>query len=404
MPIEVAPCTGREELVQALGAIWHYFGVEMTPADVERYQVLLGPDRMFAARVDGAIVGSAGAYRHELTVPGGTVDAAGVTLVGVLPTHRRRGVLRALMRAQLDSLHAAGTPVAHLWASEETIYGRFGYGIATLCGEVDVEKVSGQFAEHCEFRGRVALLGLEEAIEPLRQVHDAVRRATPGMFVRSEEWWRRRRLADPDSRRGGGGPMQRAVLSMDGRPAAYALYRMHPSIDAGITHGHVTVIEALGIDPQATREIWRFLLDVDWTARLKASLLPIDHPLFFLLARPRQLRFQALDGLWVRLVDLPAALRSRRLGGGAPLVIEVRDEFCAWNHGRFRISAEGVERTQLSADLACDVSALGSVYLGGFTFRQLVRSGRVEERTPGAGLRGDGWFPGDGQPWCPEIF
>jgi predicted acetyltransferase len=137
---------------------------------------------------------------------------------------------------------------------------------------------------------------------------------------------------------------------------------------------------------------------------VKANLLPVDHPLFFLLARPRELKFRIHDGLWVRLVDVPAALAARSLGAGDPVVIEIADAFCPWNAGRWRVGAAGAERTSTDAELACDVTALGSVYLGGFTFRQLARAGRVEERRSGALGRADALFPADRAPWCPEIF
>src|SRR5438093_13558174 len=107
---------------------------------------------------------------------------------------------------------------------------------------------------------------------------------------------------------------------------------------------------------RATRDLWRFLFDIDWVARIKAMLLPLDHPLLMLSARPRELKFLAHDGVWVRLVDVPAALAARRLGPG-DLVIEIADAFCPWNAGRWRVSAAGAERTAAGAELACDVTA-----------------------------------------------
>lgn len=224
------------------------------------------------------------------------------------------------------------------------------------------------------------------------------------MFVRSDEWWRIRRLADPEHRRMGGGVLNRVVLSYDGRPEGYALYRIHQEFDAGSTNGHVNVIEAVGATDEATRDLWRFLFDIDWVARIKAMLLPMDHPLILLAARPRELKLRAHDGVWVRLVDVAAALSARRFGPGEPVVIEVADAFCPWNAGRWRVSASGVERVSAEADLACDVTALGSAYLGGFTFRQLARAGRVEERRAGALASADALFAGERGVWCPEIF
>jgi predicted acetyltransferase len=404
MEINVTPCTSMEELQGALGPIWHYFGTILKPEDMERWSRNIEIPRMLVARQAGQIIGGAGAYAHELTVPGGTVEAAAVTVVGVLPTHRRRGVLSAMMRAQLDDVRKRGEPVAYLWASEESIYGRFGYGMASLCGEIDLPRASNAFVRRLEPRGETRILTEEEAYEPISRVYDRIRRDSPGMFVRSETWWKARRLADPESRRQGGGPLHRVLLRIDGEPAGYALYRLHQSMETGVSTGFLSVLEAMGTTPEATREIWRFLFDVDWIARVKTSLLPIDHPLFFLLSRPRLMRFRLADGLWVRLVDVAAALEARSLADAGPVVIEVADAFCQWNEGRYRIAGGRVERTQASPDLALEVHALGSVYLGGFTFATLARAGGVRELKEGAASRADAIFTRNREPWCPEIF
>lgn len=410
MEINVSPCTSADELRDALGAIWQYFGATITPEDMERWTCLLGLARMQAARENGAIVGGAGAYDFELTVPGGTVPAAGITVVGVQPTHRRHGILRAMMRAQLDDIHQRGVPVAYLWASEETIYGRFGYGMASLCGEIDLPKSANAFARPCEPRGEMRILSEQDAVAPIMHVYDRVRRDYSGMFARSEDWWRLRRLADPEGRRQGGGPLHRAVLRYEGEPVAYAIYRLHQAMEAGVSTGHINVIEAVGTSPEATRETWRFLLDIDWFARVRAQQLPVDHPLFFLLAKPRSMRFVTGDALWVRLVDVSAALAARRapmrgaLAAGDAVVVEVEDAFCPWNAGRYRVGEGRVERTTGAPDLGLEVNDLGSIYLGGFTFGQLARAGRIRELQAGAAARADVLFPRDRAPWCPEIF
>jgi len=404
MAIVVTPCGSVEELKDALAPIMHYFGGGMTDEDTDRWSRTIEIPRMHAAKEDGAIVGGAGAFTFELTVPGGTVPAAGVTVVGVLPTHRRRGILTSMMRAQLDDVRGRGEPVAYLWASEETIYGRFGYGMASLCGDIELLRSANAFARPFEPRGQARIVDEGEAFEPFSQIYDRVRREHSGMFARTGDWWKVRKLADPASRRSGGGVLNRVLLTIDGKPEGYALYRMHQSMEAGVSTGFLNVIEAIGATPDATREIWRLLLDVDWTARVKAFLLPVDHPLFFLLARPRAMKFRVADALWVRLVNVREALAARSIGAGMPVVVEVADAFCPWNVGRYTIGEGRVDRTTASPDLALDVTALGSVYLGGFTFAQLARAGRVEELRDGALARADALFVRDRAPWCPEIF
>jgi predicted acetyltransferase len=164
------------------------------------------------------------------------------------------------------------------------------------------------------------------------------------------------------------------------------------------------VIEAVGDSPAATRELWRFLLDIDWMERVRAALLPLDHELFLLLREPRRLTFNQRDGLWVRLVDLEAALNARSYKPGEPVVVDVVDEFCRWNAGVWELGPEGVSRSKREPELRLDVSALGSAYLGGFTFGQLARAGRIEELADGALDRADTLFRTDRYPWCPEIF
>jgi predicted acetyltransferase len=405
MEVVVSPCQSVEDLAAALNPIMHYFGGGFTEQDTARWSRIIDIPRMLAVRDGGAVVAGAGAFTFEMTVPGGVVPAAGVTVVGVLPTHRRRGILSAMMRAQLDDVHRRGEPVAWLWASEETIYRRFGYGLASLFGDVEIPKAGNAFERRYEARGTVRMVTEEEALQPFSAVYERVRLEYPGMFSRTADWWKLRRLADSDrGRAAGGGVLNRVVLTVDGEPQGYALYRMNQSLEAGISSGSLNVIEAVGSTLEATRGIWRFLLDVDWIARVKASLLPVDHPLFFLLARPRLMRMRLADALWVRLVDVPAALAARTIAPGEPVVIEVADSFCPWNAGRYRVESGGVERTQASADLALEVNALGSVYLGGFSFRQLARAGVVQELRPEAASRADVLFPRDRAPWCAEIF
>ena len=404
MSVEVRPCSSVEEFREALAPIWHFFGGGPSDESAERFARVLPHERTHAARIDGAVVGGAGAFPFELTVPGGRLRAGGVTVVGVLPTHRRRGVLRAMMRAQLDDLHERDEPVAYLWASEAPIYGRFGYGLASLGGELEIPRDRGAFAEPFQARGALRLLDGDAARESIPPIYERVARETPGMFARGAEWWEHRSLADPESRRDGGGAMQRAVLELDGRDAAYGLYRLHTGFEYGSSTGHTSVIEAMGDTPEATREMWRYLIDVDWMATVKAYLLPVDHPLLLLLAEPRRARFTIGDALWVRVVDVGAALSARTFHAGEPVVLEVRDAFCPWNESRWRVAADGAARTDAEADLALDVSGLGTVYLGGFSFADLARAARLEELRPGGVERADALFRTDRAPWCPEIF
>jgi predicted acetyltransferase len=194
------------------------------------------------------------------------------------------------------------------------------------------------------------------------------------------------------------------LLELDGKPAGYALYRVAQDWTAGVSSGKVTIQEVVTPTPEAARELWRWLLDFDWTSQLTADLLPLDHPLFLLLAEPRRMKFQVNDGVWVRILDVQAALSARTFSGDGAVVLDVRDGFMPETAGCYRVAADGVERTDAKAEIALDISALGSVYLGGFTFRQLAESFRVEEIVDGAIARADALFTTSIEPWCAEIF
>ena len=398
MKIEIGTAS-RDEIGPFLRPISVAFGNEPSGEEsLDRFASLFEPERMHVAREDGAIVGAAGAFTYELTVPGGLVPAAGITVVGVLPTHRRRGILTKLMREQIDDVHARGEPVAYLWASEERIYGRFGYGIASLALATEIDPGRIAFVYDAPRDARIRLLDETAAYDVIPALYERIRPEWPGMFSRTENWWRRRRLFDsPESQ----GTLFRAVLEVDGTPEAYALYRV--SMDFSAFAASMDVNEALGTSTEATREIWRYLTSVDLVKTIKAARLPVDHPLVLMVDQPRALKMRLGDGLWARLVDVERALDARTLGDG-DVVIDVRDAFCPWNEGRWRVTSGGAERTTADAGIACDVTALGSAYLGGFTWSQLSRSGRAAELQPGALAAADTLFGWDRSPWCPEIF
>ena len=223
------------------------------------------------------------------------------------------------------------------------------------------------------------------------------------MILRTREWWEDRAISDPPERRVGRRARSGSrCSSATATPAGYAIYRHRFDYEQGSSASKLEVVEAIGVDPAAVASVWRFLLDIDWTATITASLLPPDHPLFFLLRQPRRMKYRMGDGLWVRLLDVGAALAARTYAEDGELVLEVRDALCPWNEGRWRVRGERTD--DAAADLALDVSALGAAYLGGMRFATLAQGGHVEELEPGAIERADGIFRHGLHPWCPEIF
>ena len=399
--MELRPATAEEtdDFGRAVMAAFHR---ELTDAQRELFPRLHEPERSLAWFDHGRIVANTSAFTRALTVPGGAaVPCAAVTAVGVAATHRRRGLLTGMMRRQLEDVRERGEPLAALWASEATIYGRFGYGIAACTAQLTARRPAARLrAAGPPGEGEPLRAGpAAEHVEAMRAVHDRVRPLRPGMLDRPAPWWDDR-LFDPADERDGAQPV-RAVVTEDG----YALYAVRPDPeDEDPPAGEVRVWELLAATPAAHARLWAFLLDQDLTSAVVWHLAPVDEPLWLALTDPRALRVVVMDALWVRLVDVAAALRARTYATDPDLVIEVTDAFCPWNADRYRLAHGGCEATEAAADLSLDVADLGAAYLGGTTLLALGAAGRVEEHTPGALAHASAAFRGEVEPWCPETF
>jgi predicted acetyltransferase len=406
MALRIRTTRSPEEFEAATRGIEHYFGGLWTSEDAERIGRLVPAARMHAAFDGAAIVAGAGVLPFELSIPGAQLPCAGITMVGVLPTHRRRGILNRMMRAQLADICERGEPVAALWASEETIYGRFGYGLA--CQDAMIRASRAHAALRAELPGPVGtirLVGHDEALRVFPRIFDRVRRRSPGFVSRTEAWWEVKQLDDRPERRWGAGELNRVLLELDGRPAGYALYRIKPEFEDATNKSHVQVREAIGDSPAATREIWRFLLAIDLVDEIRCELLPVDHPLFLLVQRPNRLNWKVFDGLWLRLVDVGVALSARAVAADGRVTFDVAaDPILPDNVGLWTVEEAVARRSRRRADVRLDVQALASAYLGGFTFAELARAGRVEEVARGGIARADALYRVDAKPWCPENF
>jgi predicted acetyltransferase len=388
------------------------FAEDLTDAEFEDWRHTIEPDRLVAAFDDEIPVATTAAFTFRLTVPGGEVAAAGVTAVGVEPGHRRQGLLRSLMRQQLDDVRGRGEPLAVLWASESAIYQRFGYGLGTLNGSFEIDRGRTAWLRPWEPEGRMRLVDEAEALATFPPVYERMRRVTPGALTRTEDWWRWGILRDAEHSRRGASPKFRYLYEVDGAAEGYAIYRVKTEWDDRGPKSQLLVVEAMALTPRAERAVWSFLFGVDLMRTTKAGRVSMPHPLLLELADPRALGLTTGDGLWVRLVDLPAALAARRYGAAGTLVLEVADAFCPWNAGRWRLVATGeaasaaavVERTDGPADLSLDVADLAAAYLGGIRVADLARAGRVAELTAGALRRADALFASDRAPWCATMF
>lgn len=359
--------------------------------DSDQVRALWEPRRtLLAIRAgdpDGsAIAGVGAAYSRDLVVPGATVPAAHVTMVGVRPTDRRRGLLRRIMHRQLADVHAAGEPVAVLWASEGRIYQRFGYGLATQRMDLTADHEVELTVPVGPDEGRLRAVPLAEAADVLAKVYDQVYRDRPGWSGRDATWWAYV-LADPPSQRQGATGRRVVVHEGPSGVDGYALWRVKPDWQVEGPHSEVLVREIVAATPGGYRALMRFLLDVDLCRSTRIGFAPVDTPLLFSVNEPRRLGARISDGLWLRVVDLPAALAARRYAAPVTVTLAVADPLLPANSGTWALSAgpghARCTRTDAAPDLRLDIGALGAAYLGGASLGALAAAGRVAELVPG---------------------
>jgi predicted acetyltransferase len=406
MPPEIRAFDG--DVPAYVRAVMLPFGWTAHDEDTAVFAALVELDRALAAYDAGQVVGTAAAYSMQLTIPGGELPMAGVTMVGVHPTHRRRGLLRQMMRRQLDDVHERGEPIAGLWASEASIYQRFGYGLASLAASFEIERGRTAFRQPHQPSGTLRLVSGEEVVEKFPLVFEQLRRSRPGIYARAPAWWQSEFVHDPEHSRRGGSPAAFVLHETDGMPTGYARYRLYPEWDDRGPKSSLEVSEAVGVSSAATLDVWRYLFDVDLVVSIRARNLPVDHPLLLALAEPRRLGWNLSDALWLRLVDMGRALEARSWARDGQLVLDLRDDFCGWNAGRWQVSVTDgratVSRTQAQPDLELDAGDLAATYLGGVRMNDLVRAGRVVEQRAGSATFADQmlWVPA--APWCPQVF
>lgn len=404
MTLELTPVAPSEfdDYVQAAEVP---FGAAVPEVDAAFWASLLEAERAFAVRDGGRIVGTAANLTMDLSVPGGgRVAMAGVTVVGVWPSHRRQGIASRLMARLHEDARERDEALAGLWASESRIYGRFGYGNAARMARLEVATAHGTFLDPVEAGDVVRIVEPDEAIALLLALHERERDRTPGMPSLSDTRARGMLSQDPEHWREGAGRRYLAALGDRGL-LAYRIVQRWPD---GSPDFLVRAEDLYAADAGAHATLWRYLLDLDLVSEVEARGRPLDDPLPYLLADPRRAKTTPSDSLWLRVLDVPRLLSSRRYGCDGAATLDVVDG-AGLAGGRWRLEVEAGQAacspaSGAVADVTLPVASLGAACLGGTRLGVLHRAGRADEHTPGTLRRLDLMLSSDPLPWCPFVF
>ncbi len=310
--------------------------------------------------------------------------------------------MTAMMRWQIDDVHARGEPLAALYASEAPIYGRFGYGMSNFREKWEIDAGSSAFESEPDPDGRIRFVEYEEAAATFKPVHAQAMRLFPGMVTRSNAFWTARLYDD------GSAPSQPPKVFYIAYDAGsgiegFAAYSIDQSWHDSLPRQVLTVKELIALSDRAYAGLWRFCLDVDLVSTVKA-VRPPDEPLVWLLADQSAMKRDIADSMYLRVVDVPGALSACEYDTEDSMVIEVVDEFCPWNDGRYLLDAgpdgAACSPTSGNPDVTMAVKELGALYLGGVNARSLQRAGRIEDQTGDGVARLDRMFRSTVAPWA----
>lgn len=372
------------------------------PASDEEWEwirPILVPGRYFGAVEDGLVLSSAYVFNSSVAVPGGAVvPIGGVSRVGVRPDHTRRGILTEMMRTMLADAQERGQIISGLVASEDAIYGRFGYGISTYRKALRLR--GARIRPDVPRTGRVRLVGRDEAKDLVPGIYERIGLHRPGMMGRPGDWWP---FYERSLREGA----LLAVHAGAGGDDGVVIYSVTDQ-EAFLAHhegGVITVEDMHGADLGVLNDLWRFLLEIDLVHEIRVADRPTDEPVELLLADPRACRTEMVDDhLRLRLVDVLAALRARTYGDAEPVAIAVEDRFLPVNSATYEVSSSGVVRTDRAADMTLDVSVLAMIYLGSAKSSALAAAGRIAHVSPAALARADRLFASEMIAWCGTDF
>lgn len=419
MAIEIRPIT-EDELDRYMDLCQMAFGGKPEEGEADRIRDVIGLDRTHAAFDGGRMVATMASYGLTLSMPGTDqgstapdgrppgLPAAGLTRVAVAATHRRRGVLSAMMAAHLADVAANGEAVSTLWASELAIYGRFGFGPASDALRISYDQRQATIAAPAE-PDEVTYAEGDEATEFLPALREQERLGRPGHFHRTQTWWTNRNFADHEFWREGASPLRTAIARRDGEPVGYATFRQAPKwTDHDLPDGEIKVIEVAGIDLRARHTMWSFLSNIDLHPRVSYWSLPTDSELPWLAANQRAVIRHLTDGLQVRVLDVVATLQGRRWHEPGHLTFALTDTTWPDAAGTYRLTVADdgtaqVERTAAEPELHLRPAALGALVLGSRRPEPLAVAGWLDGDAE-AMARTARLFAWPVAAWCDEMF
>jgi predicted acetyltransferase len=383
------------------------FGEDPRTADIEVFRQRIEFDRARAAFDGDEMVGTAGEFSYSMTLPGGdAVPTAGITFVTVKPTHRRRGVLTAMMRTQLEVVRELGEPLAALWASESAIYGRFDFGVAIEGASYTIDRRHTALAVDEPTHGRIRLIATDEARRLIPGIYALATEGIPGTLQRSEGDWKVY-FHDPEHWRDGASATRFVIFEQDGEARGYARYRHKPKWEDQHPDHEIRVGELHALDAEAYAALHRYLFSIDLVTTIKLSNRRLHEPLRAMLVAPRRLRAKLSDHIWLRVMDVPAVLSARRYPAEGALTIEVVDDFMDFSGGRFLLEGgpdgAACSPTDREPDLVMSLADLSSAILGSARFGQLAWAGRVDG-DPAAIRQAQTMFQWFIEPWCTVFF
>lgn len=406
MAITTRPIT-EDEILSFRERVSTGFGGDLSEEDRDNahFVAVLPLDRTVAAFDGDLIVGTLGGYPFEITVPGGaSVPMAGTTIVTVQPTHRRQGLLTAMMRDHLDDTAHRGEALVGLWSSEAPIYERYGFGRATSRDVVEAANDALRIAGPVEGTVRFVDPADEEAIPA---VFDEVRKGKPGMLSRSRDWWEHRIFYDPEHSRNDNSAKRFVLYEADGEAEGYAIYTQKPDWENFIPDGRVVVHEIIASTDRAHTGLWNYIANIDLYPRVKYWNVAPDDPLWWKLADSRRVERKRMDALWLRIMDVPAALGARRYETDGSIRIAVEDPFRPQASGVYElVVSDGVGKSMAvegEADVGLGIDALAALYLGESNALSMAAAGVIDGEVDRIS-RLHRLFLTDAEPWCDDVF